>query len=246
MNSCQKILTNNARKACVCFHFFLLFFKATSRRHSHLSGMRIKIKVYHPSSICFPRQVRKVMAFKVLWATVPSCKHRIVQGPQWVLVLSCSPLGEAQLCWLQPVLPFPPPRHRVYSRTAWAFPLSQVCCWSELSKIMVQGGESRGWTAAQSLKGQRELAPFGESFPTTDILLMNLMHLLCVLAVSSAWTFFYLYFTACVLRTTFCCCNLWWTSFANQNNLNLGGEDKAELLVLNSFLPETNKYLDRL
>lgn len=177
MYSCQKILTNNARKACVCFHFFLLFFKATSRRHSHLSGMRIKIKVYHPSSICFPRQVRKVTAFKVLWATVPSCKHRIVQGPQWVLVLSCSPLGEAWLCWLQPVLPFPPPRHRVYSRTAWAFPLSQVCCWSELSKIMVQGGESRGQTAAQSLKGQRELAPFGESFLTTDILLMNLMHL---------------------------------------------------------------------
>lgn len=116
MYSCQKILTNNAKKACLLSFFFLLFFKATSRKHFHQSGMRIEIKVYCSSSVSFPRQVRKFMAFKVL------CPPLQTQNcPRALTAAGAVPLREAQLCWLQPAFPFPPLHHRVCPGTAWAF-----------------------------------------------------------------------------------------------------------------------------
>lgn len=150
--------------------------------------MRTKIKVYCPSFIWFPRQVRKFMAFKLLWATVPSCKHSIMQGPQELLVLSPRPPGEAQLCWLQPALPFPPLHHRdcmsIFLQPGMLLERAQ-------QNSGTRCGEQGPVCGPESLKGWRALPPFGKPFPTTEILLMNLMHLISILCVSSAWTFFY-------------------------------------------------------
>lgn len=81
--------------------------------------MRIEIKVYCSSSVSFPKQVRKFMAFTVLWATVPPLQ--IQNCARALTAAGAIPLGEAQLCWLQPAFSFPPLHHRFCPVTAWAF-----------------------------------------------------------------------------------------------------------------------------
>lgn len=124
MYSCQKILTNNSRNVCLCFPVFSFFFKATNRKRFRLSGMGIKIKAQafikiKPKLPLLPkRQIRKGMAFQVLWAAVPSSKRRVVQGSWQSLVLPPALPGKHGIAECGPPWPFSLLATRVYAGTA--------------------------------------------------------------------------------------------------------------------------------
>lgn len=127
--------------------------------------MRMKIKDWGPSSICFPREAGQ-------------------ESHGFQSVLSHCPLFQMQGCAMAltaaGVTPALPGKHSIVEcslpcallllaitvYTGTAFFCGHVCCWSKLSKIMVQDMKRKGQIVALSLQRAREQWHLGDSsFP---------------------------------------------------------------------------------